>query len=129
MDIKKQMAVEAYIKSFGIVTKAAKVADIDRSTFYEWLKNDTEFKHAIDNAQHEEYQLDFAENALMEMIKAKNVAATIFFLKTKGRNRGYIERLDVNNSFEAMPEVIILPASTAKPPVYDEADIIDPTEQ
>jgi hypothetical protein len=129
MELKKQIAVDAYIRSFGIVTKAAKVAEISRVTFYDWLNTDKEFKHAIDNAQHEEYQLDFAENALMEMIKAKNVAATIFFLKTKGRNRGYIERLDVNNSFEAMPEVIILPASTAKPPVYDEADIIDPTEQ
>ncbi len=129
MDIKKQMAVEAYIKSFGIVTKAAKVADIDRSTFYEWLKNDTEFKHAIETAQPEEYQLDFAENALMEMIKAKNTAATIFFLKTKGRNRGYIERLDVNNSFDKMPEVLILPPKSEVKPYLNEADVIDETEQ
>lgn len=129
MDIKKQIAVEAYVKAFGIVTKAAKAAEISRFTFYEWLKTDPEFKHAIDSAQPEEYQIDFAEDVLMQMIKAKNTAATIFFLKTKGRGRGYIERLDVNNSFETMPEVLILPASTAKPPVYDETDIVDPTEK
>ena len=33
----------------------------------------------------------------------------------------------VDNGFK-LPEIIILPASTARPPVYREEDIIDPTE-
>lgn len=47
-------------------------------------------------------------------------------------SKQYLDMKDqsaVIQTMEGMPEVLILPASTAKPAVYDEADIIDPTEK
>ena len=43
--------------------------------------------------------MDFAESQLHQQIKDGSVAATIFYLKTKGKKRGYIEKseLDVTN--------------------------------
>jgi len=39
-----------------------------------------------------EIALDYGESKLFELIADKNPAAVIFFLKTKGKKRGYIEQ-------------------------------------
>ena len=39
--------------------------------------------------------MDFAESHLYKLVKEGNPAATIFFLKTKGKARGYVERQEV----------------------------------
>ena len=44
------------------------------------------------------HKFDFAESELMKLIKDGNVAATIFFLKTQGKARGYIERQEVTGA-------------------------------
>ena len=36
--------------------------------------------------------LDMAESQLHKQILGGNTSATIFYLKTKGKNRGYVER-------------------------------------
>lgn len=42
-----------------------------------------------------ERNLDYAESALLKLIKEGNATALIFFLKTKGKHRGYIERSEL----------------------------------
>jgi hypothetical protein len=111
-----------------LIAPTAAAAQIDRTTFYNWLKTDPEFKAAIEEAQPEEYYLDFVEDMLLQLIKQGNTAATIFALKTKGRGRGYIEQQNIVQTIESLPEIVLLPANTAKPPVYDEADVVDPLE-
>lgn len=125
MDIKKQAAVEAYVKAFGNVTKAAAAIDMSRKTFYDWLKNDPEFKEAIDEAKPLEYQFDFVEDMFFQLIKEKNTAAIIFYLKTKGKEKGYVEQTNIHQTIESLPEIILLPPNNAKPAVYDEADVTD----
>lgn len=39
--------------------------------------------------------LDVAENKLYDAIEDGNVVATIFFLKTQGKSRGYVERAEL----------------------------------
>lgn len=39
--------------------------------------------------------LDIAESKLIENIKDNDNTAIIFYLKTKGKNRGYVERTEV----------------------------------
>jgi hypothetical protein len=89
----KKAMLEALEKSLGIVSTAAKLAGIDRTTHYVWLKADPDYKKAV--ASIADSVLDFAESHLYKLVKEGNPAATIFFLKTKGKKRGYIERQEI----------------------------------
>lgn len=93
MDAKKLTAINVLKKSFGNISETCDKIGITRTTFYDWKKDDPEFKEAVENIS--EYLLDFAENSLYALIKKKNVAATIFYLKTKGKARGYVERTEI----------------------------------
>ena len=92
-DTKKAAMLKALEKSLGIVSTACKMVDISRQTHYAWLKADEEYKKAVDSIQ--DGVLDFAESHLYKLVKEGNPAATIFFLKTKGKKRGYIERQEI----------------------------------
>ncbi len=92
-DTKKEAMLEALEKSLGIVSTACKMVDISRQTHYAWLKADEEYKKAVNSIQ--DGVLDFAESHLYKLVKDGNPAATIFFLKTKGKKRGYIERQEI----------------------------------
>lgn len=94
-DTIKKVVLESLEKSLGVVTTAVKQAGIARSTFYEWLK-DPEFKKQVDDIQN--IALDFAESQLHKQIRDGNTSATIFYLKTKGKNRGYVERQEVTGA-------------------------------
>ena len=89
----KKAMLEALEKSLGIVSTAAKTVGIDRGSHYNWLKADPDYKKAVDSIQ--DSVLDFAESHLYKLVKEGNPAATIFFLKTKGKKRGYIERQEI----------------------------------
>tara|TARA_S200002703_G_scaffold124180_1_gene110240 strand:+ start:141 stop:497 length:357 start_codon:yes stop_codon:yes gene_type:complete len=95
-DTKKRGLLEALEKSLGVVTTAVKQAGVSRSTFYEWLREDSDFKKKVDDIQN--IALDFAESQLHKQIKDGNTAATIFYLKTKGKGRGYVERQEVTGA-------------------------------
>ena len=88
--------LDALERSLGIVSTACEKAGISRQTHYNWLKDDLEYKEAVRAI--EERTIDFAESHLHALIKDKNPAATIFFLKTKGKNRGYVERQEIEVS-------------------------------
>lgn len=94
-DILKKALIEAMEKSLGIVTLACKTVGLSRQTYYEYYKLDPLFKKRIDSIS--EMTLDFGESALHKKIAAGSDACIIFFLKTKGKQRGYIERSEVVN--------------------------------
>lgn len=90
---KKKAMVEALTKALGIVKMACESVGISRQTHYNWLKDDPAYKEACDNLP--EVVLDFAEHHLHKLISEGNPAATIFYLKTKGKGRGYVERQEI----------------------------------
>lgn len=92
-DTLKKEVLERLEDSLGIVTMACKNVGISRKTFYEWKKNDEEFAKAVKDIQ--EVTLDFVESQLHKQIKDGNVSAAIFYLKTKGKERGYIEQQNI----------------------------------
>lgn len=92
MDIIKKAMVESLEKNLGIVTAACIQVGIARSTHYLWMTNDEEYKLAVEDI--ENMTLDFAESRLHNKIREGDTTATIFFLKTKGKKRGYIERVE-----------------------------------
>ena len=92
----KKQLIDAMEKCLGIVSQACKQVGISRTTYYEYYNTDPDFKKAIDDI--ENVALDFAESSLHQQIKDKIPTSTIFYLKTKGRKRGYIETKDITNN-------------------------------
>ena len=92
--IKKEAILQALENSLGVVTVACKSVDIPRSTYYKWLKEDEEFSKQVKDI--ENIALDFGESQLHKQIGNGNTSATIFFLKTKGKKRGYVERSELD---------------------------------
>jgi len=88
--IKKETILSALESSLGVVTTACKKTGIPRSTYYKWLKEDEIFAKKVKDI--ENVSLDFAESKLFEQMADNNTSATIFYLKTKGRKRGYWEK-------------------------------------
>tara|TARA_R110000824_G_scaffold66707_4_gene172985 strand:- start:117 stop:491 length:375 start_codon:yes stop_codon:yes gene_type:complete len=86
---KKEAMLKALEKTLGIVTSACTLAKVSRSQHYHWMNHDPEYKGSVTDL--ENIALDFAESHLHDLIKEGSPAATIFFLKTKGKRRGYIE--------------------------------------
>ena len=93
---KKEALLQALEKSLGVVTRACKQVGIGRATFYRWLDEDKNFKDNVNSIQ--EVALDFAESQLFNQIQDGSTAATIFYLKTKGKRRGYVERQELEHS-------------------------------
>ena len=87
---KKTLLVDAMIKNLGNVSKACELINIHRSTFYDYYNNDLEFKEQIDDIKN--YALDFVEDKLIGKIKEGDIVAILFYLKTQGKKRGYVER-------------------------------------
>jgi len=97
-DIHKKAMIEALEKSLGIVTTACKSVGISRETHYRWLREDEEYRKQVEDIS--DVALDFAESQLHKQIQNGEVSSTIFYLKTKGKKRGYIEKqeMDLNHS-------------------------------
>lgn len=96
------MALE---KNLGNISLACKATKISRQTFYNYMESDADFKARVDAVN--EVALDFAESALFKQIQSGDTTAIIFFLKTKGKKRGYIERQEVETVIH-MPDFRIL---------------------
>lgn len=118
MDTYKKKLLETLELHKGIVTNACKSIDCPRSTYYKYLNEDEEFRLAVEEIQ--ETAIDFVEGKLMQKINGVTMlntsvkksdeededptyilppsdTAIIFYLKTKGKKRGYIERMEVDN--------------------------------
>ena len=91
---KKELFIEALTNNLGHITKACEAANIHRRTYYSWIDKDESFKEDCNNV--EAGLVDLAENELLEKIKDRKsphqITAIIFFLKTKGKSRGYDEK-------------------------------------
>jgi len=97
--------------SYGIVSTACSKVGISRYCFYDWCKKDVEFKKKVEEIN--ESIVDVVEAYLLSLIKDKNPTAIIFFLKTRGRARGYSEKVDITStikdpkiSFEMLREIL-----------------------
>lgn len=101
----KAKVLDALEKYHGIVSTACKSIGLARSTFYLWLKEDKDFSDKVEEIT--EVAIDFVEGKLFEKITGIKVqagenvyenppsdTAIIFYLKTKGKKRGYVEKTE-----------------------------------
>ena len=102
----KKAMLDALEKSLGVVTAACKAVGIGRTTHYLWMQEDPDYKKAVEELG--DVAIDFAESQLHKQIKDGNSTATIFFLKTKGKKRGYVERQEIEATGGKMFQIEIL---------------------
>lgn len=118
LTIKKAAMYEALTKNLGNVTKSAEDIGIHRQTHYDWMNDDAEYKAAVDSLKN--VALDFAEEQLRKLMEgaerqalthdgevvtikdAPNTSAVIFYLKTQGKQRGYIERQELSTEIKSI---------------------------
>lgn len=99
-DILKKKLLKALEKSLGVVTTACKNSECSRETFYKYCKDDADFKTKVEDISN--IAIDFAESQLHKQIQEGSTSATIFYLKTKAKHRGYVERQEITGA-EGMP--------------------------
>lgn len=85
--------IKAVQESNGLLTLTAKKAGLHYATIWQYTQDFPTVKQAVVEAK--ERMLDFAEGKLYEKIKDGDNTAIIFYLKTQGKARGYIERQEV----------------------------------
>lgn len=102
----KNQLLLALEKTLGIISVACKTCNISRKSFYNYLEADKEFAEKVRAI--EETQADFVESQLLKAIKNDDTTAIIFYLKTKGRKRGYTERqeLDLTTKGESLTPTV-----------------------
>lgn len=103
MKKKQEQFLKAFDEAACNIAVACKKADITRQTFYNWKNECKEFADAVEDCQ--ESLLDFAETKLHQNIMEGKEASIFFFLKTKGKDRGYVERVENDvrtNAFEEL---------------------------
>lgn len=115
--------IAALKKTLGRVTDACEKVDIARATHYLWMDKDPEYREAVKSI--DEAAIDFVEGKLFELINGArkevvtqdgvveikdtpNPTATIFYLKTKAKHRGYVERQEITGA-DGGPVQIIAP--------------------
>lgn len=85
-----EQVIEAIRLSNGIISAAAKALGCNRATVAAYIERYPTIAAAHQEAR--ETTLDIVENELMKQIKSGNITAIIFYLKTQGKHRGYVER-------------------------------------
>ena len=91
----------AYEKALGVLKTACEATGMCRKTIWEWRKKYPEFDDACHEC--EEVALDFVESSMFKKIDKGGKGSEsliIFYLKTKAKHRGYIERQEVDMSAE-----------------------------
>lgn len=108
MTRKMKEFLEAYDRSLGNVSTACRAVGITRRTFYNWKNGNEGFRQSVEEL--DAYNLDFAETMLMKHIREGDTTSLIFYLKTKGRERGYVERVEATgaNGSPLVPAPVVL---------------------
>lgn len=98
--MEQDKAKERFLKHFetskGVISIACKKSRISRQTYYNWIKQDNDFKEKVHDISEE--QIDYVESKLIENIEKNDTTAIIFYLKTKAKERGYTDKTQVEVS-------------------------------
>ena len=109
------------MKLIQSLKKDEKIFNLIKSNFIKYKINYFKFKVEISNAREE--LLDFAESVLFKKVREGHTAELIFFLKTKGKSRGYIERQEITgDQITPLFEVKIIDNVLDVTPIESETD-------
>jgi len=84
--------VSVYQNNLGNVSATCKACGISRHTFYNYKNKYEAFAEELEAT--DEQNIDFAETMLLKNIREGKENSILFYLKTKGKNRGYVEKTE-----------------------------------
>ena len=87
---------DAIKKAGGFISMACKSLGCTRKTIYNYLDKYPELKDVVNDIR--EHYLDIAEASLIQKVKDGNTTELLFYLKTQGKNRGYVEKQQLDLS-------------------------------
>jgi hypothetical protein len=102
----RQQIIDALKATGGFITHAAKELGCCYVTIENYINDDPSI--AVENAQIKENRLDIAESVVVETMEGSDIKeamnAAKFYLKYKGRNRGYIkhQKIEVTDDLSKM---------------------------
>ena len=80
----------------GNVSMVARTLNVSRTTLYNYINSHATVKQALDEAR--EKMIDNVESKLYSKALDGDTTSMIFFLKTQGKHRGYVERQEVTGA-------------------------------
>jgi predicted transcriptional regulator len=86
----QEQVAEALVAAGGVQADAARILGCSRTTINGYVRRYPNLQELIINAREE--TLDLAESQLLKKVKEGNMTAIIFYLKTQGKQRGYVEK-------------------------------------
>lgn len=96
-----------YKNCLGNVSRTCEQCNISRHTFYNYKNKYEEFAEMVEAT--DEQNIDFAESMLLKNIREGKENSIMFYLKTKGKDRGYVEKVEhedkVNHFIKLMQEL------------------------
>ena len=102
----KELLLVALEKHLGIVTSACKEVTISRDRFYTYYNTDEEFRKKVDLIN--EYTLDFTETQLLKKIKDGSERSILFYMRYKGKRRGYTDSVDITTDGEKLNNIKVI---------------------
>ncbi len=110
---KKKAVLEELGKNLGLRSVTCKNMGISRDCFYRWMQEDEVFRAGVKDV--DENVIDKVESHLYKLISDGNPTSIIFFLKTRGKSRGYIESSENIISGGSNPQNIKFTFETVPP--------------
>jgi transposase len=92
MKLVKKAVIEALKKTNANISLAAKALGVARSSLYDFVNKHNDLKQLVTDER--ESLVDIAESALKSSVIKQEAWAVCFTLKTIGKHRGYVERVE-----------------------------------
>jgi len=105
----KEKVLKMLKENLGILTPVLQTYGIPTGVYYRWLDEDDDFRKNVSDIK--EISLDFVESKLLKLIRDEDKTAIIFYLKCKGKERGYVEvqRIEQETSFKEPLRINVVP--------------------
>jgi hypothetical protein len=99
--------IDAIQAAEGNLTEAARIIGCSRTTIYNYMEKYVTVKQTYEEVN--EKTIDWVEDKLLDQCRRGNMTAIIFFLKTKAKHRGYVERQEFTGKEgkDLIPENIV----------------------
>lgn len=91
----KLKVLELLASRFGIIRTCLKEAGISTTLYYKWLREDEVFSDKVDDIM--EQTKDKVELKLFKLISEDHPSSVHFYLKTKCKDRGYVDKQILEN--------------------------------